>query len=74
MDTEPAIIQSTGWLVCPTMKPGHVSVAQSLASDGALGEVLWIPESVVQEIVPLHTRPPRLPRWLARALHWFGLY
>lgn len=63
-DTEPAVIESTGWLITPSLKEGHVTLAQSRChKDGALGEILFIPHAMVVETIGLHPHPPRTSWW-----------
>ena len=56
--TEPADITSVGFWVTDHPLEHHVTIAQSVARDGQLGELLHVPEPMVDEIVALHPDPP----------------
>ena len=65
-DPEPAVITSVGWLIDHPLE-GHVTIAQSIAADGMAGEMLHVPEAMVDEVTVLHPEPPPRTYW-----RWFS--
>lgn len=56
IDADPYVVRSVGWKL--DVKPGHVTIAQSIADDGSLADVLHIPAGMVVRIIALG-HPPR---------------
>lgn len=54
LDPEPCEVVSVGIMLSTTVKPGHISLAHSIAH-GAVDYVIHIPEKMVKEITVLST-------------------
>lgn len=52
VDAEPCRIETIGWLV-PGAKPGHVAVAQSIATDGDCYHLFCVPVGMVESLTIL---------------------
>jgi hypothetical protein len=60
---EPALIRSVGYWLCDFPLDGYMTLAQSAAADDQTGELLHIPEPMVQSRRILHM-PTKRRRWL----------
>lgn len=62
-DAAPAEIVSVGYWLHDHPLDHHVTLAQSLAADGQVGELLHIPEPMVQDQQLLHSSHPPQRAW-----------
>ena len=54
LDPDPCIVVSVGIMLSTAVKPGHISLAHSIAH-GAVDYVIHIPEKMVKEVTVLTT-------------------
>ena len=59
-ESQPAVIVSVGFWLHDYQLDHHITLAQSVAADGQCGELLHVPEPMVQEITGLHPEPPEV--------------
>ena len=67
VEVEPATITSVGYWITDHPLADHLTLAQSIAADGQLGELLHVPEPMVRDTCLLHPHPPRRTPW-----RWFS--